>query len=100
MSEEDACCLLHLTPVPSPCLSASSSPLRGCVPLFVPLFVALLAPAQACDGIVEEATEEELMDAAAEADLTGMFNCPHTGVRPSCLLHGCEWDADVGHGCV
>lgn len=32
------------------------------------------------DGIVEEATEEELMDAAAEADLTGMFNCPHTGV--------------------
>ena len=32
------------------------------------------------NGIVEEATEEELMDAAAEADLTGMFNCPHTGV--------------------
>ena len=28
---------------------------------------------------MEEATEEELMDAAARADLTGMFNCPHTG---------------------
>lgn len=31
------------------------------------------------NGIVEEATEEELMDAAARADKTGMFNCPHTG---------------------
>ena len=34
----------------------------------------------AAAGIVEEASEEELMDAAARADLTGMFNCPHTGV--------------------
>ncbi|KAK1281567.1 hypothetical protein QJS10_CPB22g00757 [Acorus calamus] len=32
------------------------------------------------NGIVEEATEEELMDATAQADLTGMFTCPHTGV--------------------
>lgn len=42
---------------------------------------------QATDGIVEEATEEELMDAAARADLTGMFNCPHTGTvfSPLCL---------------
>ncbi len=38
---------------------------------------------EATDGIVEEATEEELMDAAARADLTGMFNCPHTGARRS-----------------
>ena len=37
------------------------------------------------NGIVEEATEEELMDAAAEADLTGMFNCPHTGVALAAL---------------
>ncbi len=37
---------------------------------------------QATDGIVEEASEEELMDAAARADLTGMFNCPHTGALP------------------
>ena len=41
---------------------------------------------EACDGIVEEATEEELMDAAARADLTGMFNCPHTGVALAALL--------------
>eukprot|EP00239_Pterosperma_sp_CCMP1384_P000161 CAMPEP_0197847444 /NCGR_PEP_ID=MMETSP1438-20131217/6228_1 /TAXON_ID=1461541 /ORGANISM="Pterosperma sp., Strain CCMP1384" /LENGTH=510 /DNA_ID=CAMNT_0043459373 /DNA_START=116 /DNA_END=1648 /DNA_ORIENTATION=+ len=39
-----------------------------------------------CDGIVEEATEEELMDAAARADLTGMFNCPHTGVALAALI--------------
>lgn len=39
----------------------------------------------ATNGIVEEATEEELMDAAARADLTGMFNCPHTGVALAAL---------------
>lgn len=38
------------------------------------------------DGIVEEATEEELMDAAARADKTGMFNCPHTGVALAALI--------------
>jgi threonine synthase len=32
------------------------------------------------NGIVEEATEDELMNAAARADLAGMFTCPHTGV--------------------
>jgi len=37
------------------------------------------------DGIVEEATEQELMDAAANADRTGMFNCPHTGVALAAL---------------
>lgn len=37
------------------------------------------------NGVVEEATEEELMDAAARADRTGMFNCPHTGVALAAL---------------
>lgn len=32
------------------------------------------------DGIVEEATEQELADAAALADCTGLYTCPHTGV--------------------
>jgi threonine synthase len=32
------------------------------------------------DGVVEQATEEELADEAALADRTGMFNDPHTGV--------------------
>ncbi|XP_022154650.1 threonine synthase, chloroplastic-like [Momordica charantia] len=38
------------------------------------------------DGIVEEATEEELMDATALADSTGMFICPHTGVALTALI--------------
>jgi threonine synthase len=38
------------------------------------------------DGIVEQASEAELADAAAHADRTGMFNCPHTGVALAALL--------------
>jgi threonine synthase len=38
------------------------------------------------NGIVEQATEEELADAAARADRTGMFNCPHTGVALAALV--------------
>jgi len=37
------------------------------------------------DGIVEQADESELANATARADLTGMFNCPHTGVALACL---------------
>jgi threonine synthase len=36
-------------------------------------------------GIVEEASEEELANAAARADLTGLFCCPHTGVALAAL---------------
>ncbi|MEM9067467.1 MAG: threonine synthase [Myxococcota bacterium] len=39
----------------------------------------------ACRGVVEQATEDELADAVARADRTGMFNCPHTGVALACL---------------
>ena len=38
------------------------------------------------DGIVEQATEQELADAAARADRTGLFNCPHTGVALAALF--------------
>jgi threonine synthase len=38
------------------------------------------------DGIVEQASEEELTEAAAMGDRTGMFNCPHTGVALAVLL--------------
>ncbi len=34
----------------------------------------------------EQASEEELADAAALGDRTGMFNCPHTGVALAVLL--------------
>jgi threonine synthase len=37
------------------------------------------------NGIVEQATENEIADAAARADRTGMFNCPHTGVALAAL---------------
>jgi threonine synthase len=37
------------------------------------------------DGIVEQASEQELTDAAMEADRTGLFNCPHTGVALAAL---------------
>ncbi|MCC9642766.1 threonine synthase [Rhodopirellula sp. JC740] len=37
------------------------------------------------DGIVEQASEGELADACARADLTGMFTCPHTGVALAVL---------------
>ena len=35
---------------------------------------------QRFDGVVEQASEVELSEACAEADRTGLFNCPHTGV--------------------
>ena len=41
---------------------------------------------QKYDGIVEQATDAELADAAARADRTGMFNCPHTGVALAALI--------------
>ncbi len=34
----------------------------------------------AMDGIVEQASEQELCDAAARADRTGLYVCPHTAV--------------------
>ena len=41
---------------------------------------------QRFDGIVDQATETELADAAARADRTGLFNCPHTGVALAVLI--------------
>ncbi len=38
------------------------------------------------NGMVEQATEGELADAAAMGDRTGMFNCPHTGVALAVLI--------------
>lgn len=38
------------------------------------------------NGIVEQATEDELANAAARADRTGLFNCPHTGVALAVLF--------------
>ena len=38
------------------------------------------------DGIVEQASEDELANAAAMADRTGMYSCPHTGVALAVLI--------------
>ena len=38
------------------------------------------------NGIVEQATEDELANAAARADRTGMYSCPHTGVALAVLF--------------
>jgi threonine synthase len=40
---------------------------------------------EAMNGIVEQATESELCDAAARADRTGMYTCPHTAVALAVL---------------
>jgi len=37
------------------------------------------------DGIVEQASEQELAEACASADRTGAFTCPHTGVALAAL---------------
>ena len=38
------------------------------------------------DGVVEQATEDELAHASALADTTGLFTCPHTGVALAALI--------------
>jgi threonine synthase len=38
------------------------------------------------DGVVEQATEQELADACARADRTGLYACPHTGVALAALF--------------
>jgi threonine synthase len=45
-----------------------------------------MAALKAMNGIVEQATEEELADACARADRTGLYTCPHTGVALACLF--------------
>jgi threonine synthase len=51
-------------------------------PVSMPKAVRALA---ACDGVVAQASERQLADASARADLTGLFCCPHTGVALACL---------------
>ncbi len=41
---------------------------------------------QEFEGLVEQASEDELADAAARADRTGMYTCPHTGVALAVLF--------------
>src|SRR5690606_18812243 len=43
-----------------------------------------MAALAAMDGVVEQASEEELADACARADRTGLYADPHTGVAIAC----------------
>jgi threonine synthase len=45
-----------------------------------------MAALKAMNGVVEQATEEELAEASARADRTGLYTCPHTGVALACLF--------------
>jgi threonine synthase len=45
-----------------------------------------MAALKAMNGVVEQATEEELSEACARADRTGLYTCPHTGVALACLF--------------
>lgn len=38
------------------------------------------------NGIVEDATEDEIANAVAMSDRTGLFNCPHTGVAITAFM--------------
>ncbi len=40
---------------------------------------------EALDGLVEQASEQELADAGARADRVGLFTCPHTAVALAAL---------------
>ncbi|MBN1582790.1 MAG: threonine synthase [Anaerolineae bacterium] len=42
------------------------------------------------DGIVDQATEQELANACARADRTGLYTCPHTGVALAALFKATE----------
>ncbi len=45
-----------------------------------------IAALKRCGGMVEQASEQELADAVARGDRTGMFACPHTGVALAALI--------------
>lgn len=45
-----------------------------------------MAALRAMNGVVEQASEQELADACARADRTGLYTCPHTGVALACLF--------------
>jgi len=46
-------------------------------------------------GVVEQASENELMDACARADRSGLFTCPHTGVALA-ALEKCVSNGTIG----
>jgi threonine synthase len=56
-----------------------------------------IATLQRFNGVVEQASEQELAEEMARADRTGMFNCPHTGVALAALRKLVERKVIRGH---
>lgn len=69
--------------VPQTARATLASAIQIGAPVSLPKAVRALVE---CDGVVEQASEQELADASARADRTGLFNCPHTGVALACLI--------------
>jgi threonine synthase len=61
--------------------ATQASAIRIGAPVSAPRALAAL---RAMDGVVEQATEDELADSAARADRAGLYACPHTGVALAC----------------
>ena len=51
------------------------------------------AALEAMNGVVEQASENELAEACARADRSGLYACPHTGVAIACAKKLRERDA-------
>jgi threonine synthase len=45
-----------------------------------------MAALEGMNGVVEQASEDELADACARADRAGLYTCPHTGVALACAI--------------
>jgi threonine synthase len=69
-------------PMPSVTAKATqASAIRIGAPVSAPRAIAAL---EAMNGVVEQATEDELADACARADRSGLYADPHTGVAIAC----------------
>jgi threonine synthase len=68
---------------PKPAQPTAASAIQIGNPVSVKKAIAML---QQFDGIVEQASEDELANAAALGDKAGLFNCPHTGVALAALI--------------
>ena len=68
---------------PMTALPTQASAIRIGNPVSYPRAVRAL---QQYDGVVEQASESELSEAAARVDRHGMFNCPHTGVALAAMF--------------
>ncbi len=67
---------------PVQALSTVASAIQIGNPVSIERAIAIL---RRFDGIVEQVSEQEIVEAVAEADRTGLFNCPHTGVGLAAL---------------